>query len=88
MCVYSLASRERFKFESQELCNTLYAANTRALLMGVINSFLKRVVNQLCELLNGSDIGLGVFVYLSLGKLVSYLLYTFMKSAYYQNLWY
>lgn len=58
MCVNSLGSRERWKFESQELCNTLYTANTRALLMGVTNSFLKRVVNQLCELLNGQGLTL------------------------------
>lgn len=89
MCVNSLTSRERWKFESQELCNTLYTAHTRtrALLMGVTNSFLKRVLNQLCELLKwtGSDFGFGAFAYLSLGKLVSYLLYTFMKSACCQN---
>ena len=53
MCVNSVASRERWKFESQELCNTLYTAHTHALLMGVTNLFLKRVVNQLCALLNG-----------------------------------
>jgi len=58
MCVNSLGSRERWKFESQELCNTLYTANTRALLMGVTNSFLKRVMNQLCELLNGPGLTL------------------------------
>lgn len=56
MCVNSLASIESAGSSNYKnfAIHTLYTAHTRALLMGVTNSFLKRVVNQLWVLLNGS----------------------------------
>jgi hypothetical protein len=82
--------RERWKFESQELCNThtLHCTYTCAPDGGhkFISEEGREPVVRVAEWI-GFDIGFCVVACLSLGQLVSCLLYTFIKSAYCQNVW-